>query len=279
MKSSQVIILLALVIGFLAGAIFKGDSENRDPDNDQAEKQTVTQYRSNSASDMVDISNLEQLLQDETRARKSLEEKLEALNQKVAALDQNIQLASVESTQEIDTGEQIDAENSRQNWFNEQALIDSGMNSSLATELKTFFEQQELDRMYLRDQSIREGWDRQKFRDEIQTIMEAGDAFLSQLDDSDYDAYLYASKQPNRVKVTSVLDSSQAGTAGIQPGDHIIRYNNERIYSGFELRKATSGGDISDSVAVEVERDGEVLEFYLSRGPIGIRMNSVSVKP
>jgi S1-C subfamily serine protease len=76
-----------------------------------------------------------------------------------------------------------------------------------------------------------------------------------------------------------VLESAQAGTAGIKPGDHIIRYDNQRIYNWRDLREATAGGSISDTVALEVEREGETIEFYLARGPLGIRMDSVSVAP
>lgn len=286
MKTSQVIFLSILVAGFAVAVMVKGGIHKKELGVDPVDQQIVAlSVERNSPEQPAtiqfsgDIKKLQQLLEAEITARKSLEDKLEALNRKVADLDQNIQLASIDSSAEIDIDGQTNAANSEQNWFNEQALIDSGMSSSLATELKAFFEQQELDRMYLRDQSVRESWDRQKFRDEIQKLTETGDAFLNQLDESAYDAYLYASQQPNRVKVTSVLDSSQAGTAGIQPGDHIIRYDYERIYSGFALRHATSGGDINESVAVEVERNGEILDFYLSRGPLGIRMNAVSVKP
>ncbi len=145
--------------------------------------------------------------------------------------------------------------------------------------LLVFFEQQELQQLYLRDQAIREGWDRQKYREEFQALNDEEDALKDRLGDSAYDAYLYASGQSNRVAVSSVLATAPAGAAGIQPGDHILRYDNQRIYSGFELRQATTGGNASDSVPVEVERDGEILEFYLIRGPLGIRMNSVSVAP
>ena len=58
-----------------------------------------------------------------------------------------------------------------------------------------------------------------------------------------------------------------------------MRYDNQRIYNWFELREATAAGDLSDTVAIEVDRDGETLQFYLARGPLGIRMNSVSVAP
>ena len=113
----------------------------------------------------------------------------------------------------------------------------------------------------------------------MSVITDKEDALKEQLSESAYDAYLYASGKTNRVAVTSVLASAQAGTVGIQPGDHIIRYDDQRVYSGFELRQATSSGDISDTVALEVERDGKTILFYLPRGPLGIRMNAVSIAP
>jgi S1-C subfamily serine protease len=165
--------------------------------------------------------------------------------------------------------------------FNERALVDSGMTGNQARELKVFFEQQEMQQLYLRDQSIREGWDRKKYREEIQALNNEEDSLKNRIGDSAYDAYLYASGQSNGVAVTSVLASAPAGAAGIQAGDHILRYDNQRIYSGFELRQATTGGNGSatDSVPIQVERDGEIFEVYIARGPLGIRMNSVSIAP
>ena len=224
-----------------------------------------------------DVDALALRLQDEITARKSLEEKLENLSRQIASLEKQDDL---QTGMAPEPSEQIaETEASDNQWFNEQALVDSGMSEIRATQLKSFFEQQQLDRMYLRDQSIREDWDRQRYLEEIQKLTENADSFLSQLDEASYDAYLFASGQPNRVKVTNVLDSSQASTAGIQAGDHIISYDNKRIYNGFDLRSATTGGNINQSVAVEIERNGEVMELYLNRGPLGIRMNSVSVAP
>lgn len=224
-----------------------------------------------------DIDALALQLQEEISARKSLEDKLEKLNRQIANLENQDNLQTGMAPEQSKEVAETDGSDSQ--WFNEQALVDSGMSEIRATQLKSFFEQQELDRMYLRDQSIREGWDRQRYVEEIQKLSEKADSFLSQLDDTSYDAYLYASGQPNRVKVTNVLDSSQASTAGIQAGDHIISYDNKRIYNGFDLRSATTGGNINQSVPVAIERNGEVMELYLNRGPLGIRMNPVSVAP
>lgn len=227
----------------------------------------------------AEIDDINRRMQQEISARRSLEIKLDKLSQQLASLEVN----GSQPNKSLDVTEEstkaVTSPTAQSEWFNEQALIDSGMTYTRAAELKSFFEQQELDRMYLRDQSIREGWDRQKYREEIQKLSENAEGFLSQLDEQSYDAYLYASGQPNRVKVTNVLDSSQASSAGIQPGDHIISYDSKRIYSGFELRSATTSGDINQTIAVEVERNGEIIELYLTRGPLGIRMDSVSIPP
>ena len=153
------------------------------------------------------------------------------------------------------------------------------MESVQAAQLKVFFEQLEMERLYLRDQSAREAWDRARLREEMRRLDSKEESLRDQLGDSAYDAYLYASGQPNRVAVTSVLASAQAGQVGIAAGDHILRYDNQRVYNWRDLRTATTSGDISDVVEIEVDRDGETLQFYLARGPLGIRMNSLSVAP
>ena len=222
------------------------------------------------------LAELERRLQDEIRARQALELKLESLSRQVAVLD-----SANGATGAADPDEQPldDPDERDRDWFDEQALLDKGMDSGLVSELKFFFEQLEMDRLYLRDRSAREGWDRAQLRAELQAIESREEDLRQRLGDDAYDAYLYASGQPNRVAVTSVLASAQAGQAGIQSGDHILRYDNQRIYNWMDLREATTGGDISDTVAVEVERDGTTLQFYLARGPMGIRMDSLSVPP
>ena len=277
MKSPFVLVTLALAIGIAIGVFTQNDSDTADLATVQ---NTAAAPANPVTTDAVtsDIGEINRLLQNEIKARESLEQKLEELSRQVADFKSNSQFQSTDLSDQADSARPQTAE-SDSDWFNEQALVDSGMSSGQARELKVFFEQQELQQLYLRDQAIREGWDRQQYREEIQALNDEEDALKDKLGESAYDAYLYASGQPNRVAVSSVLATAPAGAAGIEPGDHILRYDNQRIYSGFELRQATTGGNASDSVLVEVERDGEVLEFYLVRGPLGIRMNSVSVAP
>ncbi len=280
MKSPLLIILASLTIGLAVGLLIKDGSDEPEPvqTSNTQKSALLDNTKTVQATNDPAIQELQQQLQDEISARQSLQKQLDNLGSQLAALEKNLQQqATEESSQQSNINSHSD--NTERDWFNTQALIDGGLSSAEANDLKVFFEQQEMDQMYMRDQSIREGWDRQKYREELQKIEESSQAFLNQLNDSTYDAYLYASGQSNRVEVTNVLDSSQASSAGIQSGDRIISYDNERVYSGFELRSATTGGDINESVAVEVERDGAIMELYLSRGPLGIRMNSISVTP
>lgn len=278
---------LALAIGIVIGILVQPDSDMPGvtaPLSEQDQAGVVSDRASAkvSGTDLTrdSLNAVERRLEREIRARKTLEEKLAEMNRKIMDLERNVQLP-VDSNLTAAAGDQDETglPGTEQRWFNEQALIESGMSKSQARELKITFEQLELERLYLRDQSIREGWERDRYREALQALTSKEDELKNQLSESEYDSYLYASGQTNRVAVTSVLESAPAATAGIEPGDHIIRYDNQRIYNWFELRDATSTGEIGEAVAVEVDRDGEIIELYLARGPLGIRMNSVSVAP
>jgi hypothetical protein len=279
MKSPIVLITVTLGIGITLGFFLQNE-----PDKVNATTvQNIAAVPSNTFAfdpSAADIITLNRLLQDEIKARQLLAKKLDVLSRQVAEFKRNSQSQGSALSDQTERAESLDSEPDS-DLFNERALVDSGMTGNQARELKVFFEQQEMQQLYLRDQSIREGWDRKKYREEIQALNNEEDSLKNRIGDSAYDAYLYASGQSNGVAVTSVLASAPAGAAGIQAGDHILRYDNQRIYSGFELRQATTGGNGSatDSVPIQVERDGEIFEVYIARGPLGIRMNSVSIAP
>lgn len=226
---------------------------------------------------VLDLTELQGSLQAEIRARRALEKKLDRLVRRVAEMGAIAEASP--GTVAADDAATDDSEAAGKGWFDEKALLEGGMDSVQASQLKTFFEQLEMERLYLRDQAARESWDRVRMRDEFRQLNDKEESLRDQLGESAYDAYLYASGQSNRVAVTSVLASAQAGQAGIEAGDHILRYDNQRVYSWRDLRTATTSGDITDVVEVEVDRDGETLQFYLARGPLGIRMDSLSVAP
>lgn len=287
MQSPVIYISLALAVGVAVGVMIQNGFETADLTATTSINNTATMAGDGNSADefdsarfVADIAELERLLQYEINARQELEKKFELLSQKGANFDSGSQsFLETESTESVSSDGESDVSIADRGWFNEQALIDSGMGSSQASELKGHFEQLEMERLYLRDRSIRESWSREKYREAVRSLDSKEGELENQLGESMYDSYLYASGRPNRVSVTSVFPSAQAGIAGIVSGDHIIRYDNQRIYNGFDLREATTGGNAGDTVALEVERDGKTIQFYLARGPLGIRMNSVSVAP
>lgn len=286
MRSPLIFLSLALVAGVAIGVIIQNDRETPASTATPSFEDTAIvvanapneESHPNTADATADITKLNLLFQKEIQARKDLEKRLEALNQQVAKLSSNSASATGQNPSD-QTVDRSDLDGSDKDWFNEQALLDAGIDSSQANQLKDYFEQLEMERLYLRDQSVREDWSREQLREAMQTLANKEDELKNQLGESAYDSYLYASGQPNRVAVTSVLSSAPAGNAGILTGDHIIRYDNQRIYDWRDLREATASGNVNDTVTVEVERDGKTMQFYLARGPLGIRMNSVSVGP
>ena len=286
LQTSLVAVGLALVFGIAVGMMISDGPEApaAKPQTPGIEQPTAAPEVAAENADAggqaaLSIGELNRLLQNEIRARQALQRKLEVLQRQVAALDRDKMLGTSQEAVEQESGDADHIGLPGQGWFDQQALLDSGMDGSLVSELKSTFERLEMERLYLRDQAAREGWDRERIRNEMQLLESTEDDLRERLGESAYDAYLYASGQTNRVAVSSVLESAQAGQAGIKPGDHIIRYDSQPIYNWRELRSATTSGNIGDSVEVEVDRDGETLQFYLMRGPLGIRMDALRVAP
>ncbi|MDH3761793.1 MAG: PDZ domain-containing protein [Gammaproteobacteria bacterium] len=286
LQTSLVAMGLALVFGIAVGMMISDGPEApaAKPQTPEIEQPTPAPEIAAENADAgrqaaLSIGELNRLLQNEVRARQALQRKLEVLEHQVAALDRDRMLGTSQEAVEQESGDADHIGRRGQGWFDQQTLLDSGMDSSLVSELKSTFERLEMERLYLRDRAAREGWDREQMRNQMQLLESTEDELRERLGESAYDAYLYASGQTNRVAVRSVLESAQAGQAGIKPGDHIIRYDSQHIYNWMELRAATTSGNIGDSVEVEVERDGETLQFYLVRGPLGIRMDALRVAP
>lgn len=259
-------------------------AEQARPDSAFRDSSTVTSdpKRQGTIADTdIEIDELRRRLEDEIRARRALERRLQDLEGEIAIL-QAAASAAMSADSDTAAAGQDDApgeDGQSRAWFDEQALVASGLDETSARELRLFFEQLELERLRLRDRATREGWDSARTRDEFTALEDRESSLRERLGDEGYAAYLYAAGRSNRVEVTNVLASAPAGQAGIQAGDQILRYGDERIYSPRELRSAIADGDIGDLVEVEVEREGESLRFYLSRGPLGVRTSSLSVAP
>ena len=172
-----------------------------------------------------------------------------------------IQLESVQSTVKPAAGQ-----------LNLSSIIQSGIEGHRAKTLETLHDQRQLDLLQLRDNATRNDW---LVSDQfLRAVGDIDDAMRLEPGDEEYEQYLIATDQPVRVSVNAILDSSVAQNAGIQAGDIIVDYNGERIFTIEQLRRSTAAGRAGEEVIVNLLRDGESIQTFVPRGPLGIRANA-----
>lgn len=138
----------------------------------------------------------------------------------------------------------------------------------------------DLERLYLRDQAVREGWvGTSRFVEEAHRLDAAQAGLRQEFGDELYDWMLYAEGRPNRVAVTGVLPDSAAEAAGLRAGDRILRYDEQAVLAPNDLRDATSAGAAGAWVPVDVQRGGEMLRVLVPRGPLGVSLEPRSEEP
>jgi predicted metalloprotease with PDZ domain len=158
--------------------------------------------------------------------------------------------------------------------------VAAGLEPQQAKTIMQFLDDIEMERLYLHDQATREGWlETPRYRQENIILNEREEELRLELGDADYDRYLYGTGQPNRVIIQSVIEGSPAQEAGIQSQDIVYSYAGNRLYDIRDLITATTEGIANESVLLEIVRDGNIYEFYLPRGPLGVRVTSESHKP
>ena len=72
---------------------------------------------------------------------------------------------------------------------------------------------------------------------------------------------------------------SPAEMSGMNDGDMILNYDDKRMFSWSELQDATSRGERGEYVNVTVLRNGQLVNLWVPRGPLGIRLGTARVKP
>jgi membrane-associated protease RseP (regulator of RpoE activity) len=108
----------------------------------------------------------------------------------------------------------------------------------------------------------------------------AADRLRSELGDDSYDRYLFARGESNRARVREVVTGSAADQAGLNNGDIVLSYGNERVFSFRDLRRLSYDGPPGESVILEVRRsDGNVSQLVMPRGPLGLSGSGWSEAP
>lgn len=159
-------------------------------------------------------------------------------------------------------------------------LQTAGLDQQSADALLARQDEQRLAELELFDRAAREAWlDSDQFQTALEDLQAQTPDLRDELGTDAYDRYLFASGQSNRVRVSEVISGSAAEINGIQTDDVIIIYAQNRIFTLDELQQATRDGNRGEPVTVVVQRDQELLELIVERGPLGVQLTRDSLAP
>ena len=162
-----------------------------------------------------------------------------------------------------------------------QATLEAaGLDPVQAAEIMQRQSRLDMRRLELRDQASREGWaGTDRFFEAMRDLNGDVASLRAEIGDEAYDRFLYLTGQPNRVVIDSVINDSPAQQAGLQAGDVVINYADGRIFSWVDLRDATRDGQRGEYIIMRVQRDGELFDLNVPRGPLGVRMDMEQIEP
>ena len=228
--------------------------------------------------------SLTAIVNEERSERLRLEEDLIRVTAELDDLESNLAARVSESyaSQQLETesDDVFAVSTGPNNGSIEQRLIDAGFDPMTAADLQRRMDAQQMDQLYLRDRATREGWiNTRRFRREANNLRNNQGSMRAELSDTDYDRFLFATGQPNRVGVASVLATSPASKAGLQSGDTLLSYDGVQLFDVRQLIDVSTRGDAGETVVLEVLRDGQKTAVYIPRGPLGFNPNIMSVDP
>jgi len=163
---------------------------------------------------------------------------------------------------------------------NRNILISMGVDSHDANRIQQLTEKKEMEQLYLRNTAAREGWfGTEKYFEKTRELDLESNIYREELGDDKYDQFLYSSQLTNRIVVQSVLSESPAENTGLLAGDYILSYDNKRVFNWSDLTALTANGEVGENIPIEVQRNDQVFQYFIARGPLGIRLNSERVSP
>jgi len=271
MRKALPAIAMSLLVGFAAASWILLPEQHVEPDESSAKTSLAQSFDPRLPVDER-IQALEQAVSDERYARQVLQEEVWFLSEELLRLaDDSMPVL------EPDTGPEQAAAESRSARRDEyrrrnsiegrmERLIEAGFLPSQASMILRRESELQMESLQARYDAERSGSPEDYWRSR-----NSGDDTLRQeLGDADYERYLIANDQSQSITISSVIDSSPAQSAGLQPGDEIVRYDGERVFSMTDLTRQTMGGTAGQNVVVDIMRDGIPMQIVLPRGPVGI---------
>jgi len=263
-------IAVSLGVGF-AAASWIGSPEQPVAAGGNSDQASVDQSFNSLAPVDERIRALEQAVSDERYARQVLEEEVWFLSEELMQLSAgNVQddLATDAMPLADDDRTSHREDYRRRNSIEGriETLVEAGFLPSQASTIVRRESELQMESLRARYEAERSGDTAAYYR----SRNASGEVLRAELGDADYERYLGANGRSTSVTVSSVIDSSPAQSAGLLPGDEIMRYDGERVFSMTDLTQQTMDGAAGQNIVVDVMRDGNPIQIVMPRGPVGI---------
>jgi C-terminal processing protease CtpA/Prc len=218
------------------------------------------------------LVRLQQRLVQAEQEQRWLVERIAALEAVIGRLDTDPDMVTAapatETTEETESAESVQGFRT-----SVEILTATGITAEQASMIQARLDEYDLKLLYLKDRASREGWLRTaRYNKEQRQARNAYRELRAEIGDDAYDRMLYALGQANRIVVRDIMQNSVAQQYGLQANDRINEYDGQRVFTSQELSELVTQGTPGAQVLVRVQREEQQLDFYLPRGPIGIRL-------
>jgi hypothetical protein len=265
-------IAISLVVGFAAASwIYTADTEPEAP----AGTTEVTSSFDAGLPVEERITALERAVSDERFARQLLQEEVfyltEELEQITGIYDPEVPEEIIAEEAVADSGDSRRSRREERRYRNSlegriERLIEAGFLPSQASMIARRESELQMQSLQTRYEAERSGDPVDFWRNRNSSSV----TLRQELGDADFERYLVANNRSTNITVSSVIESSPAQSAGLQPGDEIVRYDGERVFSMSDLTQRTMDGAAGQNVIVDIMRNGNPMQIVMPRGPVGI---------
>ncbi|MFK8032449.1 MAG: PDZ domain-containing protein [Gammaproteobacteria bacterium] len=282
MSQSKLLLVLTLLAGIGLGAWAREAISSEPPPltNDTILSESSDSFARPEPPALQVIDELRDELERAQQERDDLRNQLEALSVRLSALDKQPVADLPNRNADAQRAKERASRRRGSGALTVAALTEAGISERDASSIKSRLDELAMQRLYLRDQAQREGWlGKEEYRSQIRQLNDTQNNLPQEIGEDNYSRYLYAMGRPNQVNVQSVIENSPAYNAGMQTGDRLVSYDSQSVYDARNIRQGTRRGTAGEMVPMVVMRNGQRVELYVPRGPLGITMNSQSVLP